>query len=111
MDLNGATVAPGQLIDTLHVRQRLGQPVITLLCKVMMPTPLPGELNRKTPYSIPLEAVASMSEVHRQRFKDAVRKVAHKGVSVWSRTLLKTTHLQRLVSMQRAAAAADCAQV
>ena len=107
MQLNGTTIPQGQVIDTLHIRQRLGQLTIRLLCKVMMPTPLPGEHNRKTPYTIPVAAVRSMSEVHRQRFKDAVRKVAHRGVSVWSRSMLKATHLQRLVNLHRAAATAD----
>jgi hypothetical protein len=44
-----------------------------------------------------------MSNVHRQRFKEAVRKVVNKGISVWTRTQVKTNQLHTLVPKLHAA--------
>jgi hypothetical protein len=109
--INGNEVEKGHILQRLEVEQRRGQSTVSLRSRVTVHTPMPGEPNRKTPFTVPVEATTSMSDIHRRRFREAVRKVTREGVSAWTRAQLGAQHLHSLAAMHHAARDGDVDQL
>jgi hypothetical protein len=98
----GSNLREDAIHEQLLLQQRRGQPDIAVFARVSVPAPTPSDPNLKRQAHVPLATVRAMSDIHRQRFKQAVVKVFGQGVSTWTRAQVKMQQIQRLRSLLRA---------